>query len=225
MRIAYFNANMRVGQDGVTRVMYRTMEEARRRNHDIFVQKEVYRGLAFPAKALLAPCCFVVSIYNSIKTFYVERYVGRPVRMAGKRIRGSLRFKNDSRRESALVKDSISYQLGSAIVQALYKPGCNTILLPYRVVWLCVVGFKKRKARATKGTTRKAEKGQTDQLTSARRTRAYTERELEAVKNSFSYRLGNMLVQAIYRPGRNTILLPYHLIRLCVMEFRKRKTM
>jgi glycosyltransferase involved in cell wall biosynthesis len=192
---------------------------------DIFVQKEVYRGLSFPAKVLLAPCCFVVSIYNSIKIFYVERYIRRPVHMAGKRIRGSLRFKNDSKRESELVKDSVSYQLGSAIVQALHKPGRNTILLPYRVVWLCVVGFKKRKARVTKGTTREAEKGQTDQLTSARWTRAYTEKELEVVKNSFSYRLGNILVQAIYRPGRNTILLPYRLFRLCVGEFRKWKIM
>ena len=49
--------------------------------------------------------------------------------------------------------------------------------------------------------------------------------EIRAVKDSFSYRLGNILVQAVYRPGRNTILLPYRLIRLCVMEFKKRKTM
>jgi len=188
---------------------------------DIFVQKEVYRGLSFPAKVLLALCCFVVSIYNSIKIFYV----GRIVHMAGKRIRGSLRFENGSKRESELVKDSISYQLGSAIVQALHKPGRNTMLLPYRVVWLCVVGFKKRKARATKGTTREAEKGQTDQRTSARQTLAGDEIELIAVRNSFSYKLGNILVQAIYRPGRNTILLPYHLIRLCVREFGKRKIM
>jgi glycosyltransferase involved in cell wall biosynthesis len=49
---------------------------------DIFVQKEVYRGLSFPAKVLLALCCFVVSIYNSIKIFYVGRYVRRIVHMA-----------------------------------------------------------------------------------------------------------------------------------------------
>lgn len=35
MRIAYFNANMRVGQDGVTRVMYRMMEAARSRGHEV----------------------------------------------------------------------------------------------------------------------------------------------------------------------------------------------
>jgi len=51
---------------------------------DIFVQKEVYRGLSFPAKVLLALCCFVVSVYNSIKIFYVGRYVGRIAHMAGK---------------------------------------------------------------------------------------------------------------------------------------------
>jgi len=48
--------------------------------------------------------------------------------------------------------------------------------------------------------------------------------ELQAVAESFSFRLGNMLVQAVYRPGRNTILLPYRLLRLCYEEFKKRKT-
>jgi len=45
----------------------------------------------------------------------------------------------------------------------------------------------------------------------------------KAVKNSFSYQLGNILVRAVRKPGRNTILLPYCLIRLCVTEFKKRK--
>lgn len=35
MNIAYFNANMRVGQDGVTRVMYTMMEAARNRGHNV----------------------------------------------------------------------------------------------------------------------------------------------------------------------------------------------
>jgi len=61
----------------------------------------------------------------------------------------------------------------------------------------------------------------------ARKTLAEKDRlkkQLSTVKNSFSFRLGNMLVQAVYKPGRNTILLPYRLIRLCVMEFKKRQT-
>lgn len=33
MRIAYFNANLRRGQDGVTRVMYKMFEGALARNH------------------------------------------------------------------------------------------------------------------------------------------------------------------------------------------------
>jgi hypothetical protein len=49
--------------------------------------------------------------------------------------------------------------------------------------------------------------------------------QLEPIRKSFSYRLGNMLVQAVASPGRNTILLPYRLVRLCVAEFKKRKTM
>lgn len=48
-------------------------------------------------------------------------------------------------------------------------------------------------------------------------------KQLSEVKNSFSYRLGNMLVQAVYRPGRNTILLPYRLIRLCAIQLGRRR--
>jgi SAM-dependent methyltransferase len=48
--------------------------------------------------------------------------------------------------------------------------------------------------------------------------------QLRAVRNSFSFQLGNMLVQAVYKPGRNTILLPYRLIHLVFAEFRKRRT-
>jgi len=49
------------------------------------------------------------------------------------------------------------------------------------------------------------------------------ERQLIATKNSFSYRLGNMLVQTVVSPGRNTMLLPHRLIRLCVMGLKKGK--
>jgi cyclopropane fatty-acyl-phospholipid synthase-like methyltransferase len=47
------------------------------------------------------------------------------------------------------------------------------------------------------------------------------ERQLITVRDSFTYQLGNMLVRAVYKPGRNTILLPYRLTRLCVIEFKK----
>ena len=47
--------------------------------------------------------------------------------------------------------------------------------------------------------------------------------QLRAIRSSFSFRLGNMLVQAVYKPGRNTILLPYRLIRLFATELRKRR--
>lgn len=45
--------------------------------------------------------------------------------------------------------------------------------------------------------------------------------QLRAVKNSFSYRLGNMLVRAVCKPGRNTILLPYRLIQLARETLRR----
>ena len=47
--------------------------------------------------------------------------------------------------------------------------------------------------------------------------------QLRVVRSSFSFRLGNMLIQAVCRPGRNTILLPYHLIRLFATELKKRR--
>lgn len=46
--------------------------------------------------------------------------------------------------------------------------------------------------------------------------------ELPAVRGSLSFQLGNMLVQAVLRPGRNTILLPYRVLRLGVRAVRKK---
>jgi len=46
-------------------------------------------------------------------------------------------------------------------------------------------------------------------------------RRVQAVRNSFSFQLGNVLIQAIRKPGRNTILLPYRVFRLGVVAVRK----
>ena len=47
--------------------------------------------------------------------------------------------------------------------------------------------------------------------------------DLEAVVNSFSFRLGQMFVQAVRWPGRNTVLFPYRLAQLCLGQIKKRK--
>ena len=52
------------------------------------------------------------------------------------------------RRDLAAVRNSFSFQFGSLIVQALRKPGRNTIFLPYRLARLCVTGFAKRRNNA-----------------------------------------------------------------------------
>ena len=52
------------------------------------------------------------------------------------------------RRDLAAVRNSFSFQLGSLLVQALRKPGRNTIFLPYRLAHLCVTGFAKRRGNA-----------------------------------------------------------------------------
>ncbi len=48
-------------------------------------------------------------------------------------------------------------------------------------------------------------------------------KKVQAIRDSFSFRLGNMLIQAVCQPGRNTILLPYRLILLGVTGFKKRR--
>ncbi len=63
----------------------------------------------------------------------------------------------------------------------------------------------------------------TDQLKELRAERDKLKSQLRAVKESFSYRLGNMLVEAVARPGRNTVLMPYRLASLCITGFRKRR--
>jgi SAM-dependent methyltransferase len=46
---------------------------------------------------------------------------------------------------------------------------------------------------------------------------------VQEVRGSVSFQLGNLLIEAFYRPSRNTILLPYRLARLCVKGLRKRR--
>ena len=48
---------------------------------------------------------------------------------------------------------------------------------------------------------------------------------VEAIKGSVSFQLGNMLVQAVASPGRNTLLLPYRLLGLCREGLRRRRRM
>ena len=47
------------------------------------------------------------------------------------------------------------------------------------------------------------------------------QRALQAVRSSLSFQLGNMLVHAVRKPGRNTIFLPYRVLRLGVRAVRK----
>lgn len=45
--------------------------------------------------------------------------------------------------------------------------------------------------------------------------------ELTALKRSFAFRVGNMVLEAVRRPGRHTILLPYRALRFAVDAYRK----
>ena len=47
------------------------------------------------------------------------------------------------------------------------------------------------------------------------------QRTLQAVRSSFSFQLGSMLIEAVRQPGRNTIFLPYRVLRLGVRAVRK----
>lgn len=47
------------------------------------------------------------------------------------------------------------------------------------------------------------------------------QRTLQKVRASLSFQLGSMLVQAVRKPGRNTILLPYRVLRLGIDAFGK----
>lgn len=54
------------------------------------------------------------------------------------------------------------------------------------------------------------------ELTEARRS-------LRRCAHSLSFQLGNLLVRAVRYPGRNTILLPYRFVRLCVTILKSRR--
>lgn len=63
----------------------------------------------------------------------------------------------------------------------------------------------------------------TQALDRARQPSEEVKNQLLAVQDSFSYRLGNILVRALYHPGRNTALLPYELLKLVSAHFRRPK--
>ena len=44
---------------------------------------------------------------------------------------------------------------------------------------------------------------------------------LRQIKNSVSFQLGNMIVKAIYRPGKNTVFFPYRLLKLVIRTIKK----
>jgi len=60
------------------------------------------------------------------------------------------------------------------------------------------------------------------ELNAASRKLAKERRRVQAIRSSVSFQLGNILIQAVRRPGRNTILLPYRVIRLAIGLFRRR---
>jgi glycosyltransferase involved in cell wall biosynthesis len=47
-------------------------------------------------------------------------------------------------------------------------------------------------------------------------------KRLRAIEASLSFRLGNMIVQSLSKPGRNTVLLPYRVLRLGIGAVRAR---
>jgi 2-polyprenyl-3-methyl-5-hydroxy-6-metoxy-1,4-benzoquinol methylase len=81
----------------------------------------------------------------------------------------------------------------------------------------------KRSANRVQRESGLAERDRAE-LVGLRKTAMIEKRKLQAIRNSFSFQLGNMLVKAAYKPGRNTVLLPYRLTRICCEEFKKRKT-
>jgi len=58
----------------------------------------------------------------------------------------------------------------------------------------------------------------------AKRLKAELDRERNmryALQSSFSYQLGSLLIEAVCKPGRNTVLLPFRLLRLAHLAVRK----
>jgi len=49
------------------------------------------------------------------------------------------------------IESSFSYRLGNMLVRAIASPGCNTILLPYRLIRLCYAELVGRKGQRSNG--------------------------------------------------------------------------
>jgi len=80
-----------------------------------------------------------------------------------------------------------------------------------------VAGFK-----AELNTTRAELDTSKKEITRLRGELSKEQRTLQAVRASLSFQLGNTLIHAVRRPGRNTVLLPYRVFRLGVRAVRKK---
>lgn len=108
------------------------------------------------------------------------------------------------RKEALGIKHSSSYRLGSIFVNAVAKPGKNTLLAPFAFMALCwdaITGRGRNKAQAALKTPHKG-------------SAKYWKQEVENLKNSRSLHLGQAFILAVKRPGKNTIALPYRAIKL-----------
>ena len=108
------------------------------------------------------------------------------------------RLKKNLYDQIAAVKASTSLRLGRIFIHSIKKPGKNTVLLPIRLISF---PFQSK--------PNKAVLRQSIKMTDKKKLEEY----LEALKNSESYRLGRILVSSVRKPGKNTLLLPFRLIK------------
>lgn len=82
---------------------------------------------------------------------------------------------------------------------------------------------RERDARKNEAEKFKAELSTTKRETTRLRAElAKEKRTVQEIQSSLSFQLGSMLILAIRKPGRNTVLLPYRVLRLGIRAVRKR---
>jgi len=82
---------------------------------------------------------------------------------------------------------------------------------------------RERDARRKEVEESRAELNTTKvELNTTKAALAKEKRTVQVVRASLSFQLGNMLILAIRKPGRNTVLLPYRVLRLGIRAVRKK---
>lgn len=118
-----------------------------------------------------------------------------------------------ARVQALQVRRSYSFRIGNLLISAVAKPGWNTLRLPVDLVRLLASAARTKGKVDVRPIARASVPGTVDSWLADERM----------WRGSASFQLGQVLINAVFRPGRNTVMAPFRLAGLVVEQLTLKK--